>query len=127
MSYLASYDAASDIWQALARGAYLGGGAEHIPRVWSGGGGEHGGEGEGEGEGEGGTGNEWTDPNYGGGGGGGGGGSGKEEDDMASAIGRIAELSLLGGGGINGMFPDEEDDMTMASAFADEQEWRVAL
>ena len=48
-------------------------------------------------------------------------------EDIAEAIGRIAELSLLGGGDGGGMFFDEDDAAMMESAFTDEQAWRVAL
>ena len=124
-------------WQALlqhcvARGAYLGGGAEYLPRVTitdaaataaaaaddsfgaggveAGVGGQREGEGEGE-EHEGVEDDDWEDDGY---------------DEIAETIGKIAELSLLGGGDGGGMFYDDDDDM-MASAFSDEQVWRVAL
>ena len=117
-------------WAALmqhcvARGAYLGGGAEYLPRVTGGGGGGGGGElrptgtagtekeGEGEEEGEEGLEGDGEEGGWG-------------DGDLAAAIGKIAELSLLGGGGGGGMFEDDDDAM-MASAFSDEQVWRVAL
>lgn len=122
----------------VARGAYLGGGAEYLPRVTEsprrgtvGGVSDPAGKREGEeeeveerreegeegGEGEDGSGgeDEW--------------GAGGEDDGydvLAETIGKIAELSLLGGGDGGGMFYDDDDEM-MASAFSDEQVWRVAL
>ena len=97
-------------WHSLlqhcySRGAFLGSGAEFIPRM--------------------GGGQENVDPalesaigNA-------------EPDDEADfeelkrAVDMIAELSLLGGGDAEELWPD--DDEMMASAFQEDREWRVAL
>lgn len=87
----------------LQRDAYRGAGSEMVPRYV-----RHGGD-------------DWTVAE---------GGDEEEEyeegdDDIAEAVGRIAELSLLGMGDLDRQFPEGLD--SQYSAFSEDLEWRVVL
>jgi hypothetical protein len=86
----------------MRRDAYRGAGAEMVPRYV-----RHGGA-------------DWTVGSEGG-------EEGYDEgdDDIADAVGRIAELSLLGLGDVDRMFPEGLD--SEYSAFSEDLEWRVVL